>query len=364
MFQPLQSIEDGKGFEGFVKGLGRGIVGIAVRPVVGVLDATARTASGIKSSAEALDSTLRKPLGRIRLPRMLYGSCRELRRFNEQDAFINELIVQVWKASHKAETREYLTHIAMDSTLVVVATSAHVSCIDYSHYTTHQLVNLISSRELLLWSIPLHKVSDVAFSLVSGKVRVSLHNAAGVHINQSAIRALSHSINTQISAAGAFLLQVSASGGGLQPMSPTEGRLEGKAEFMIPVDSSFRGEALSNKLRQVLKRRQAPSQRKRLGIVLANEDCSEGMLVESVVKGSLAEAAGISANDLLVGLSVGGNQVRFTSKKDAIVRMKKLMEDYTSGLSIAEVKLICKPENQRDREVMHTLRFSQGSNGN
>ena len=359
MFQPLQSIEDGRGFEGFVKGLGRGIVGIAVRPVVGVLDATARTASGIKSSAEALDSTLRKPLGRVRLPRMLYNSRREVRRFNEQDAFINELVVQVWKTSTRPQTREYLMHMAMDSTLVTVATTAHLSCIDYGQYTSNQLVNLISSRELLLWSLPLHKITDVSFSLVNGKVRLSLNNAAGVHINQSAIRSLSRSINTEISAAGAFLLQVSKTGGGLQPMSPTEGQLQGKAEFMIPVDSSARGEALSAKLRNLLKHRQAPLARKRLGIVLSNTGVSQGLLVESIVKGSLAEAAGILSGDVLMGMRIGKNKTRFKSKRTAITKLKKIMEDHAAGKVKEDVALICRPKNQADGEAIHTLRFSK-----
>jgi vacuolar protein sorting-associated protein 13A/C len=46
----MEGIKSG-GFTGFFKGTAQGIAGLVIKPVTGVLDATSKTAEGIKNQA-------------------------------------------------------------------------------------------------------------------------------------------------------------------------------------------------------------------------------------------------------------------------------------------------------------------------
>jgi len=58
-----------RGVRGFVTGVGKGLVGVAVQPVSGVLDLAAATAEGVRASAEALTADAASRVRRRRLPR-------------------------------------------------------------------------------------------------------------------------------------------------------------------------------------------------------------------------------------------------------------------------------------------------------
>ena len=83
---PVRGATEG-GVSGFAKGLGRGLVGVAVKPTAGVFELAAKTAEGLRNTGRALDSlALERSLRlseRQRLPRMLYGEAREVRGDNE-----------------------------------------------------------------------------------------------------------------------------------------------------------------------------------------------------------------------------------------------------------------------------------------
>lgn len=52
--QPVQGAEK-DGIEGFFKGTLKGLAGLVVKPVVGVMDMTSKTAEGIKNTANYFD---------------------------------------------------------------------------------------------------------------------------------------------------------------------------------------------------------------------------------------------------------------------------------------------------------------------
>ncbi|CAM9944775.1 unnamed protein product, partial [Phaeothamnion confervicola] len=65
VYQPYRGARK-QGGVGFVKGLGKGIVGLAAAPVSGALGATSKITSGIEATTRLLDDT---PMGRRRPPR-------------------------------------------------------------------------------------------------------------------------------------------------------------------------------------------------------------------------------------------------------------------------------------------------------
>jgi vacuolar protein sorting-associated protein 13A/C len=60
------------GVEGFFKGAMKGFAGLVVKPVVGVMDLTSKTAEGIKNTANYFDDKPNEK--RSRPPRVFYGT--------------------------------------------------------------------------------------------------------------------------------------------------------------------------------------------------------------------------------------------------------------------------------------------------
>ena len=70
------------GLSGFLKGSVHGIVGLLVKPIAGVFDATSKTAEGIKNTATHFDD---KPNERrMRLPRVFYEKAGFIKMYSEQ----------------------------------------------------------------------------------------------------------------------------------------------------------------------------------------------------------------------------------------------------------------------------------------
>lgn len=63
------------GIEGFVAGVGKGIVGVAAQPVSGVLDLISKTTDGVNATRQKLAAAVhsKAALKRHRLPRAIRG---------------------------------------------------------------------------------------------------------------------------------------------------------------------------------------------------------------------------------------------------------------------------------------------------
>ena len=70
VLQPVQGAEK-DGVEGFFKGTIKGLAGLIVKPVVGVMDLTSKTAEGIKNTANYFDDKSNET--RFRPPRVFYS---------------------------------------------------------------------------------------------------------------------------------------------------------------------------------------------------------------------------------------------------------------------------------------------------
>jgi hypothetical protein len=81
---PVRGAQEG-GLLGFGKGLVKGTVGLAIKPVAGVIDAATSVGAGIKNTGEVVEEAR----VRSRFPRMLYGSQKAVKIYDEEAAWVN-----------------------------------------------------------------------------------------------------------------------------------------------------------------------------------------------------------------------------------------------------------------------------------
>lgn len=81
------------GFLGLLKGGLKGVGGLIVKPITGLLDVASHTSQGIVNTADLLDH--RKKAKRIRQPRVTYGESGVIRPFNEEDAEVAYFLIQL-----------------------------------------------------------------------------------------------------------------------------------------------------------------------------------------------------------------------------------------------------------------------------
>ncbi|CAG9335375.1 VPS13_3 [Blepharisma stoltei] len=81
--------------KGILRGGFRGISGIIVKPVAGILDATSNAAEGIKNTAAPFSSASK--LQRVRAPRPFYGHTFMIKPYNEYDSQVVHLMNQLKK---------------------------------------------------------------------------------------------------------------------------------------------------------------------------------------------------------------------------------------------------------------------------
>lgn len=83
---PIRGAEQ-KGFEGFAKGTLKGVLGLLVKPIIGISDAATDVMIGVKSSVEH-QSTQGSSRHQIRPRRALYGRDKIMRNYNLADVSV------------------------------------------------------------------------------------------------------------------------------------------------------------------------------------------------------------------------------------------------------------------------------------
>ncbi|CAD8160815.1 unnamed protein product [Paramecium octaurelia] len=96
--QPYQETQQ-NGFKGFVKGTLKGLSGLIVKPIAGVLDASAKAAEGVVSTATHFDD---KPNDtRIRYPRVFYEKSKYFSKYIALDAQVVNFLVGFMNGKYK-----------------------------------------------------------------------------------------------------------------------------------------------------------------------------------------------------------------------------------------------------------------------
>jgi len=81
------------GFTGLLKGSLKGVGGLVVKPITGLLDVASHTSQGIVNTADLFDQ--RKKAKRIRQPRVTYSESGVIKPFNEEDAEVAYFLIQL-----------------------------------------------------------------------------------------------------------------------------------------------------------------------------------------------------------------------------------------------------------------------------
>ncbi|KAH9257951.1 hypothetical protein BASA81_003970 [Batrachochytrium salamandrivorans] len=161
VYQPVMGASE-SGLAGFFTGLGKGLVGVGVRPVVGVFDMVSCLFSGARSATAWLDPS--EAPRRARLPRAMGGASRALEPYDDRTALVQELVIQVWGVDRWRERGGDCDFVLLEQDcLVLIRVSDHLLvCIDFGDYAAllinaadkHiSLSNFNATRPVLAWEI-------------------------------------------------------------------------------------------------------------------------------------------------------------------------------------------------------------------
>jgi len=114
---PLRGAEK-RGFEGFAKGIGKGLLGLLVKPIIGISDGITAVMIGVKGSVDGASGQTNQVL-QIRPRRALYGTHRVVRPYNVADAAAVALMQRTRLAGEC-----YLSHLDMDDRVALLSTKS------------------------------------------------------------------------------------------------------------------------------------------------------------------------------------------------------------------------------------------------
>jgi len=117
---PIRGAEK-KGVEGFAKGIGKGLLGLLVKPVIGISDAATDVMIGVKGSVEGGGGTSQRRRGvdrhqQLRPQRPLYGRDRMMRPYQLADAVASALMMRTRLAGEF-----YLSHCDMGERVALLS---------------------------------------------------------------------------------------------------------------------------------------------------------------------------------------------------------------------------------------------------
>ncbi|EQB44694.1 hypothetical protein CGLO_16538 [Colletotrichum gloeosporioides Cg-14] len=141
--KPLEGAEQ-EGALGFFKGIGKGVVGFATKPAIGVLDMASNVSEGIRNTTTVFDGS---ELDRVR-PARFVPSDGIVRPYNAREALGQSWLKQVDNGKYFNEN--YIAHLELPREDMVVM-------------VTYARILLIRSRRLTSeWDVPLKDVQTIA----------------------------------------------------------------------------------------------------------------------------------------------------------------------------------------------------------
>jgi len=115
---PIRGAEK-RGLEGFAKGLGKGLLGLLVKPIIGITDAATDVMIGVKSTVEYKDAqrqNLALLRNQFRPRRPMYGRDKVLRPYNMEDAAAATLMLKT-----RCAGENYLSHMDMNNRVALLS---------------------------------------------------------------------------------------------------------------------------------------------------------------------------------------------------------------------------------------------------
>ncbi|KAI1407326.1 vacuolar protein sorting-associated protein 13 [Hypoxylon sp. FL1857] len=141
--KPLEGAEQ-EGAVGFLKGVGKGFIGLATKPAVGVFDLASNVSEGIRNTTTVFDGS---ELDRVRLTRFIPADG-IVRPYNQREALGQSWLKQADNGKYFNE--DYIAHLELPRENMVVI-------------VTFSRILLVRSRKLTTeWDIPLKDVQTIA----------------------------------------------------------------------------------------------------------------------------------------------------------------------------------------------------------
>ena len=135
--QPVKGVKQ-EGVIGLFKGVGRGIVGVGVKPTAGIFDAFSNITQGISNRM------IKKNVHRIRFPRHV-GKEKILESYSPEKAFRQLLITVLKDGKYNKEIATY--HIILDKKLYLV-TNIHLFCLNNENFNINWKVRYPSKLHI------------------------------------------------------------------------------------------------------------------------------------------------------------------------------------------------------------------------
>ncbi|OLL22292.1 Vacuolar protein sorting-associated protein 13 [Neolecta irregularis DAH-3] len=143
--QPLEGAEK-DGAAGFFRGVGKGLVGFATKPVVGVFDLASNLTEGIRNTTTVFD---RDGIDRIRLPRYI-GKDAIVRPYNHREALGQYWLKQLDKGRFIGSDEQYLAHLELPGN-------------DKIMMLTYSRIMLIKSKRLTIeWEVAFKELQTIS----------------------------------------------------------------------------------------------------------------------------------------------------------------------------------------------------------
>ncbi|OBT96470.1 hypothetical protein VE01_05675 [Pseudogymnoascus verrucosus] len=141
--KPLEGAEQ-EGFAGFFKGVGKGVLGLATKPAIGVFDLASNVSEGIRNTTTVFDGD---GLERVRLTRFIPADG-IVRPYNQREALGQFWLKQL--DSGKYFNEQYIAHLELPREDVVVM-------------LTYSRIMLVRAKKLTSeWDVPLRDVQTIS----------------------------------------------------------------------------------------------------------------------------------------------------------------------------------------------------------
>ncbi|KAI9014452.1 hypothetical protein CLU79DRAFT_890124 [Phycomyces nitens] len=139
--RPMEGAEE-SGFGGFMSGVGRGLVGVVTKPVVGIFDLASNVTAGIRETTTVFDES---EFDRERLPRYI-GKDNIVKAFSQREALGQMWLREANNGKYFHDT--YIAHCVMKNDEMVAILS-------------YQRILVIQTRKLSLeWQYPLEEIES------------------------------------------------------------------------------------------------------------------------------------------------------------------------------------------------------------
>uniref|UniRef100_K3W5D9 PDZ domain-containing protein n=1 Tax=Globisporangium ultimum (strain ATCC 200006 / CBS 805.95 / DAOM BR144) TaxID=431595 RepID=K3W5D9_GLOUD len=292
------------GLTGFVEGVGKGLIGVAVKPTAGILDLAARTTAGITATATVFDKKARNT--RMRLPRMMHTSDKRLRVYSSDEALISQLLHKL--PQRLSQNEHYEAHVFLPLSRVVVATSHQFLHVDYS---------LIAAAAAMGGASPPRITWKCSLTSLWGAQKT----AKGVHIM------IGTATNVQVSPSVNTLMTKSSMSTVLIPLRDTESAFADRVVKCVATVVAQQRERTP-----IAETYSAPPPRNSIGLVLEPIRDQEhvqgyegyGGRVVDVFLGSACFRAGVEVGDIIVGF--GGKKLEAGDHGSALRYQLSLMK--------------------------------------